>query len=200
MLCKQFLASVLRPTHLSHSLVTCDPGPRASSRIPLLQSSFLADVSPYLEPDNTIDPANYKSIIRSIHTSSVQHYIANRPPNKVLQAQPPEISPSESQLPRPFCSTLSQLRSSYCSRLNSYRHTIGLSDTDSCPECLAARHTTSHLFDCASFPTPLTVVDLWTNPVDVARHLTTLPAFSALPPLEPPDPRPPPEPPPGARD
>ena len=106
MLCKQFLASALRPTHPSHSLVTCDPSPRASSRIPLLQSSFLADVSPYLEQDNTIDPANYKSIIRSIHTSSVQHYIANRPPNKVLQAQPPEISPSESQLPRPFCSTL----------------------------------------------------------------------------------------------
>ena len=38
----------------------------------------------------------------SIHTSFVQHHRANRPPNKTLQAQPPEISPSEAQLPRPF--------------------------------------------------------------------------------------------------
>ena len=200
MLCKQFLASALRPAHPSHALVTRDPGPRANNRVPLLQSAFFADVSPFLEPDNTVDPAKYQSIIRSIHTSSVQLYIANRPPNKVLQAQPPEISPSESQLPRPFRSTLAQLRSGYCSRLNSYRHAIGLSDSDSCPECSSAAHTTAHLFCCESSPTTLTVEDLWTNPVEVAKYLVTLSAFSALPPLETPDPRPPPEPPPGAQD
>ena len=53
MLCKQFLVSALPPTRLSHTLVTCDPGPRANSLTPLLQSAFLADVTPFLEPDNT---------------------------------------------------------------------------------------------------------------------------------------------------
>ena len=184
MLSKQFLASALRPIHPSHSLVTGDPGPRANSRIPLLQSAYLAELSPYLEPDNTVDPASYRSTINSIHSSTVQRYIANRPPNKVLQAQPPEISPSETHLPRAFRTTLSQLRSGQCSRLLSFRHAIGLSDTDSCPDCSSAVHTTSHLFHCASSPTTLTVEDLWVDPVGVARHLTTLSAFSDLPPLE----------------
>ena len=147
----------------------------------------------------TVDPTKYSTIIRYIHTSSVQHYTADRQPNKILQTQPPEISSSEAQLPRPFRSTLAKLRSGQCSKLNFYRHAIGFSDTDSCPECLSEIHTTSHLFCCAASPTLLTVRDLWTDPVAVARHLVTLVAFSALPTSESPDLGPPTEPPPRAQ-
>ena len=197
MLCKQFLISALRPAHPSHGWVTCDPGPRATNRVPLLQSAYLAELSHLLEPDGVAAPDRHKTSIRAIHTSAIQHYIADSPPNRVLSARPPEISYSETELPRPYRSTLAQLRSGHCSRLNTYRSRVGLSDTDQCPECSLATHSTQHLFDCESSPTSLSVEDLWTDPVAVARHLTSLAAFAALPPLGPPDQRPPPEPPPG---
>ena len=200
MLCKQFLVGALRPAHPSHELVTCSPGPRANNRVPLLQSAYLADLSHLLEPDGAAAPDRHNASIRSIHSSSVQHYISVSPPNKVLSTRPPEISPSETRLPRPYRSALAQLRSGHCSKLNTYKFKIGLSDTDLCPECGRRPHTTQHLFDCRSSPTPLSVGDLWTDPVAVARHLTSLTAFAALPPLGPPDRRPPPEPPPGARN
>ena len=40
MLCSQFLAGALRPSHPSFPLVTQDPGPRSETRIPLLQTAF----------------------------------------------------------------------------------------------------------------------------------------------------------------
>ena len=197
MLCKQFLVGALRPAHPSYELVTCDPGPRADNRVPLLQSAYLADLSHLLGPDGAAAPDDHRAAIRAIHTSCVQHHISVSPPNRVLSSRPPEISLSESRLPRPYRTTLAQLRSGHCSRLNTYRNTIGISDTDLCPECNSEPHTTQHLFDCDSSPTPLSVEDLWTDPVAVARHLTSLTAFAALPTLGPPDQRPPPEPPPG---
>ena len=91
----------------------------------------------------------------------------------------PAISPAERTLPRYYRTTLSQLRSGQCSRLNSYRHAIGISDTDLCPQCNMAPHTTDHVFDCPAAPTNLSVEDLWESPVEVARHLAALPAFAS---------------------
>jgi len=96
MLSKQFLASALRPFHPSHAQVTSSPGPRANRRLPLLQSAYPADISHHQEPDNTVDQTKYRSIISSIHMSSVQQYTTNRPPNKTLLTPAPEISPSDS--------------------------------------------------------------------------------------------------------
>ena len=109
---------------------------------------------------------------------------------------PPEIDRDEDQLPRHFRTTLSQLRSGYCSRLLDYRHRVGLSTTDVCPECERAPHTVRHLFECAVHPTALSPEDLWTHPAEVASLISGMSAFQDLPPLEQPVPPPPPEPPP----
>ena len=84
-------------------------------------------------------------------------------PNRVLGRNPPEIDSRENYLPRITRSTLAQLRSGFCSRLNSYQFKIGRSDSDLCPECGTTSHTSNHLFACPSHPTDLVVEDLWTN-------------------------------------
>ena len=106
---------------------------------------------------------------------------------------PPPIAPLEKSLPRITRTTLSQLRSGYCSRLRSYQARIGAAPTASCPECLNQDHNVGHLFDCPAFPTDLTTADLWHRPAAVADFLSILPSFSQIPP---PRTRPPPEPPP----
>ena len=64
MLCAQFLASCLRPTHPSHETVLIPPGPRtnASGR-PMketLQSKFSAVVAPFLKAEGgTVHDVNY---------------------------------------------------------------------------------------------------------------------------------------------
>ena len=195
MLCKQFLVSSLRPSHPSYHYVTLPSGPRAAHRVPTLQSRYLHTIQQYLTNGQT-PPGEYESIIRSIHTSSVQSYLNLAPPNKVLDVAPPEIDPGEEQLPRHFRTTLSQLRSGYCSRLMDYRDRVGWSTSNMCPECGRAPHTVHHLFRCEEHPTTLTPEDLWTRPVEVAALIAGMSAFEDLPPLEPPAPPPPPEPPP----
>ena len=114
---------------------------------------------------------------------------------------PPEVDPAERMLPRSYCSTLSQLRSGYCSRLQSYLHRVGRAPSPACPECGSAPHTTEHLFSCPESPTDLAPADLWTAPLQAAQFISSIPAFSDLPPLPvipggPFPSRPPPEPPP----
>ena len=93
-------------------------------------------------------------------------------------------------VPRATRSTLAQLRSGHCARLSTYLHRLGRADSDLCPECRSAPHTTSHLFVCPSHPTSLSVTDLWTKPWDAAVFLSSLPAFNFLPsPGPPPPPR-----------
>ena len=194
-LCAQFLAGALRPAHPSHALVTQDPGPR--SRIPLLQTTFWSAVTGYLGDGGVADPDMHRFTISGIHTAAVAAHLANRDRSKVLLRQAPSISLAESALPRYYRTTLSQLRSGQCSRLNSYRHAIGIADTDRCPGCGAAPDTVHHLFSCPAAPTDLSVEDLWSRPVEVAQYIAALPAFESLPALEVREPRPPPEPPPG---
>ena len=195
MLCRQFLASSLRPLHPSYHYVTQASGPRASQRVPTLQSRFLPDIEQYLT-NNQTPPEQYKRIIKAIHTTTVESYMRAAPPNKVLNVAPPEIDDAEGGLPRNFRTTLSQLRSGYCSRLQDYRHRVGLADSDMCPECGRAPHTVRHLFECEVHPTDLTPVDLWVCPIEVASLISGMSAFEDLPPLEPPVVPPPPEPPP----
>ena len=165
-------------------------------RIPLLQTAFRHKIAEFLEDDGTADPASHRSTISGIHSATVAAHLANRDENRVLRRPAPSISPAETTLPHHFRTTLSQLRSGQCSRLNSFRQAIGLADTALCPECCSAPHTTGHIFSCPAAPTNLLVEDLWHRPVEVARHLASLPAFASLPPLEVQEPRPSPEPPP----
>ena len=195
MLCSQFLVSSLRTHHPSYRCVTAPSGPRASRRIPTLQSRFLGDVQHYLEGGATPSDS-YGQIIKDIHRTTVNSFRSLQTPNKLLNRPAPEISEEEMGLPRHYRTTLSQLRSSYCSRLLNYRYRVGLSDSDICPECGLEPHTAEHLFECTSHPTSLSPESLWTHPVEVAAHLREMSAFGDLPPLSPAPPRPPPEPPP----
>ena len=156
MLCSQFLASSLRTSHPSHPYVTMPSGPRADRRKPTLQSRFTRDIDQYLQ-DGIIPNSEYPSIIKEIHSSAVRNFTATQRPNRLLLSPPPDISPDEQRLPRHHRTTLSQLRSGFCSRMLDYRHRIGLSETDLCPECEHEQHTVGHLSECQAHPTLLSV-------------------------------------------
>ena len=188
LLCSQFLARAHQPSHPSFPIVTAPSGIRSIRST--LQSRFLPSVSPFLT-DGVMLPEDYKPTLSALHTSAVQQALADAPLNRVLSVQPPPIDPSETSLPRPHRTLLSQLRSGLCSSLLSYRERIGLADSPNCPSCHSAPHTTSHVFSCPSHPTPLSVLDLWHRPGPASEFLSTLPFFNV-----PPVPRPPPEPPP----
>ena len=198
MLSAQYLASCLRESHPLHDVVTAPSGPRHMK--PTLFTSHIATVQPYLRADGKLDPPSYSATLKSIHTSAVEATVNRLGKNALLDAVPPAISSTEKALTRLERCTLAQLRTNQCRRLNDYMHTkLDRAENALCPECLVRRHTARHLFDCDAKPTPLSVKDLWENPIAVATFLKTLPSFSCLlPPEQPQSPRPPPEPPPGA--
>ena len=99
--------------------------------------------------NGTVAPSSYCSTIRNFHTATAANHHTNRGRNKVLLKPAPSISSTETVLLQPFRTTSSQLRSVQSSRLNTFKHSIGLSNTDHCPKC----------------------------PLEVARYITGLPAI-----------------------
>ena len=73
-------------------------------------------------------PTDYGTTIKSFHTEAVCY---SKP---ILQTASPQIAPEEANHPRPYRTTLSQLRYFFCSSLHSYRERIGLVP---CPFCLS---------------------------------------------------------------
>ena len=202
LLCSQFLASALRPCHPNHGVVRSLPTRRTRNQPTAdftpkntLYSLFRDKIQPFLVND-IIPELNYKTVIKTLHTESVRVSLAAMRPNVLLGTRPPEISDAEKELPRAARTTLSQLRSSYSIKLNSYRFSIGLSQDMLCPDCLINDHTSTHLFNCPAFPTNLSVADLWSKPKEVVEFLVSRPAFDDLLPANPPAPPPPPQPPP----
>ena len=199
MLSAQFLASALRPSHPSNAIVTAPSGPRKMKHT--LYTKHIDRVSPFLTNGAT-DPTTYNTLVKKLHTICVDEAIRNLGSYNILnEYPPPKISPSEATLSRPERTTLAQLRTNQCKRLNEYKHNKMQPPRalDAiCPECLIHRHTATHLFSCDARPTDLTIRDLWINPVRVASFLKSLPSFSFLnpPDLPPPPPPPPPDPPP----
>ena len=188
LLSAQYLAKCLQPHHASHHYVRLPLGPRPMKQT--LQSKVGPLVEPYLNALGVVEPGTYRTTIQSLHTDVVADATRHFAPNRVLGRKPPDIDPRETYLPRLTRSTLAQLRSSFCARLNSYQFKIGQVNSDTCPECGTAPHTTNHLFDCPSHPTNLRVEDLWTNSWAAAAFLSSLPSFDFLPaPGPPPPPR-----------
>ena len=68
-----------------------------------------------------------------------------RRPTRCLGCPPP-VDPAKQLLSRPYRCAISQLRSGYCSRLMSYRHSVSWADNPTCPDCHATNHTVAHLF------------------------------------------------------
>jgi hypothetical protein len=187
MLCAQFLASAMRPMHPSHYLVLLPPGPRKNKYgRPLketLSSRYMKVVEPYLNQNGIMAEVSYKRAIESIHTSAVRNAIKKQKINPLIGRIPPPVNVSEERLSRTFRTTLSQLRSTYCSALKSYQAKIRNTNDDTCPECNSAPQTVLHLFSCTAYPTQLKPIDLWHNPILIARLLISIPTFDHLPPL-----------------
>ena len=190
LLCSQFLARALQPSHVSHPLVTSPPSPRNIKHT--LHSKFHHLVAPYTV-GGIIPPDTYTDTLKFLHTGAVARAIASRSPNKVLLTSPPVVAEEEKLLPRRHRSVLSQLRSGYSSSLNSFLERVGRAPDPLCPSCRGAPHTPAHIFICPSHPTSLTVTDLWTRPGLAIGFLSSLPFFD-LPPVSrpPPEPLPPP--------
>ena len=112
----------------------------------------------------------YKQTLKSLHADAVQNCIESYKTNSVLNRKPPEINPEELKLTRKERSELARLRSGYSRRLNFYLNKIDNQVQDGCPLCAISPHT-AHLFNCVENPTILSVIDLWTNPVKVAKLL-----------------------------
>jgi hypothetical protein len=186
MLCTQFLASCLHPSHPSNATVKLPPGHQKNQHgRPMketLSSCFHDAVSPYLWGD-LIPSGLYDKIKNDIHTATVQNYLTSAGPNKVLGTRPPAVDNSEKSLPQAYVTTLHQLRSSKCSALKTYQYFIKASNDDICQSCQSAPESTFHIFNCSTNPTPLTVLDLWRKPVEAAKFLSLYPSFYQFPPL-----------------
>ena len=126
-------------------------------------------------PGTALTEQQYKQHLKTIHTNEVRSYITSRERNQVLEDKPPEINPTERNLPRSTRSSLSQLRSGYCPILKSYMARIDPDIQDLCPDCNISSHTTWHLFNCPAKPTPLTVLSLWKQPEQAAAFLGLIP-------------------------
>ena len=165
MITNQYLLSNHLPDHPGFQL-TSKPLPPRSLK-PTLQHSRkdIADLLPVNKDD-------LKAKIRVIHTRGVQKALAQYPPNKVLQRNPPEVNSEEISLHRMTRSKLSQLRSGYSRLLNSYLHKIEEKDDDRCQLCNQSPHNTTHLFNCPNNPTKLDVLSLWTRPTLAANFLS----------------------------
>jgi len=123
--------------------------------------------------DNSYSDTDTIANCTTIHSNIVDEYKSSLQPNKILQTIAPSIDQSELTLPRDTRCILAQLRtgkSSFTlSYLNNYFPTTYPSPL--CPACNLFPHDVFHLFKCNLFPTSLTPIDLWNNPVGVADLL-----------------------------
>jgi hypothetical protein len=184
MLCTQFLANCLRPTHPSNSIVFILPGPRTNDKGRPLKETLSSRFFPAVEPHQRggiVPNGLYGKIKEEIHTVSVQDFLIFVPPNKILGVKPPEIDPAKQSVPQVYRTTMAQLHDDKCSGLRNYQHYIKATDDDICPNCQSAPHTALHLFSCTTVPTSLT---FWHHPrtlrhfLRLIHHLMTSPPCS----------------------
>ena len=178
----------LQPNHVSFPTVTADSGPRRKKE--LLQTMFSNQVNDLLANGFVED---IKEVRNTIHTRAVRAAIGSRRPNGVLSRPAPEVDVEEVRLSRGARTTLAQLRSGYCSALNTFKNRINLIPSSLCPCCRQEEHTTQHLFECPEKPTDLTPMDLWRRPEEAVNFLSTWECFDRIHRARP-TPEPPPDP------
>ena len=122
---------------------------------------------------HTITTTDIKTNMCHIHTSIVSRHLATRGNNKILRTPPPHIISSEEILPRLTRRTLAQLITNKSPFLKSYLHKVDAKSLPSplCPLCNTHTHDTHHLFNCTHIRTPLSPLDLWTDPAGVTALL-----------------------------
>ena len=167
MLSKQFLLSTKQTGHPSqHDDISTPPRIMRKS----LSIMYHNEISHLIRDGGNSKP-QHKLGLNSIHSNSVQAYLETAPPNKVLNAPPPEIHAEERSLPRKTRSTLSQLRSGKSTYLKSFMNRIDPNTPPNCPDCGHDNHSTNHLFECPSKRTDLKCEDLWNRPRETALFL-----------------------------
>ena len=148
---KQFMANFFLPGHPGAKQLGRPPEPRKMKKTLL---AYENEVENYL----ISFPANetaLKIATKSLHTDAVSTTIADYPPNRVLNINPPEIDPTETQLCRKARSELSRLRSGFSRTLNNYMARLDPNIEDKCTQCQASPHDTNHLFTCPAKPSNL---------------------------------------------
>ena len=118
-----------------------------------------------------VDATNFRQALNAIHSGAITTIIDFLPVNGVLGVQTPLIAEQELEFPRETRVTLAQLRSGYCSRLNSYLPRLDPDIQNLCPACNGSSHDTNHLFACPMNPTHLTLLSLRFEPVETACFL-----------------------------
>ena len=139
LLCSQYIARALQSNNSSHSVFR-----GILNKEETLKSRFLHRVAPYLSND-IIPTTEYKTTIEYLHTEAGYRFIDNLAENSVFETSFTEIAVEEN-LPRPYRTYLSQLRSSFCSSLQSCSERIGLASNSICSSCGRETNTTSVFF------------------------------------------------------
>ena len=162
---KQYMLTCHLPDHPGNKHVD-KPLPERNNLKPTI-NSYRNCIQQHLP----VNADNRKRKIKEIHTSDVKATLDNFSPNRVLGVKPPDINKEELNLPRHIRTQLSQLRSGFSRRLNSYLSRLDDTIDDKCPRCNDTPHDTRHLFNCPDDPTTLDVLSLWTTPVLAADFL-----------------------------
>jgi hypothetical protein len=168
MLSRQFFLGCHRPGHpCGHISVAPVRPPRLRSSLYQVHAHNLGNLTAH-----PLTISKFRAGLTTIHTAAVGKALSEQPPNGVLQCRAPDIASTEAELPRATRCRLAQLRSGFCSILNSYRSRIDPAVSNSCPDCHTSPHDVDHLFTCvAKTSTRLRPIDLWRSPAAVAKHL-----------------------------
>lgn len=166
MLAAQYALKCHQPSHPNFDLTTVPPPPRNIRNSVINRYHEAISHLPRPTSHRRLNEGN-----KHLHTFFVEHTIEGLSENRVLRSRPPNISKDEKNLPRNTRSTLSQLRSGWCKKLNSYKARIDDSIPDACPDCGNSPHDVNHIFSCPTKPTTLTTSDLWKHPGEVANFL-----------------------------
>ena len=195
-LCSQlFYASALKTLHPSH-LIGSPPSNPASSGLPsrphitALSEACELEVTtpnaPTLIYGGVLEEGTYPLARRLFQGRMIEEPSGLRRPTRHSWPIPPPspIDPAEQLLPWSYRSALSQHCSGHCSRLMSYRHSVGWADDPTFPDCRSTDHTVAHLLSCPTHRTDLAPGNMWTAALQLAQFLAGLPQFSDLLPLQ----------------
>lgn len=166
MLTKQFLLGCHRRGHPNHHLTELDPPPRHVRKDLRI---FEGAVQGYVR--DPMNETSYRAGLNDIHRDTVNDATNSYQVNVVLGGRPPPIAEEERTLPRRTRVVLAQLRSGWCTRLNSYWSRIEPTIPDTCPACQRGPHDVHHLFNCGANATHLGPESIWTHPIEVAQFL-----------------------------
>ena len=169
-----FHTSTLDPAHPLHYLH--DP---TLTRRPRTRPPHITPHGHYNSLYSSVLPVPGGTSLRGhIHTSITRRALEDMAPNSLLGARPPVVDPSERELSRRERVHLSRYRCGHHLGLPTYRHRIGLEDTDDCHFCGASPGSPEHiLLHCPPLDTIRqahninNMEDLWLHPAESIKFL-----------------------------